>query len=321
MTSPRYMHQAVLLRDGRVLVVGGSDDPTTAEIYDPATGRFRDLGSMHQDTSGDAGPIYTPAPSDLAGLKVLESQIQDQTVTALTDGRVLIAGGDDLAGDASNAVTIFDPITNRFSNLPGMPAPWEDASASQLPDGRVLFAGGLDTSAYDPTADRYAANYKAWLFEPGTNSFSATGTTAIPRIGGNQVALRDGRVLVVGGILDETNPGCGGGIPAEVYDPSTGRFSVSAGLSPRGAATPVRVLDGRVLLLGGFTDDCSAYARDVEAYDPDTGKVSLLASGVLPWVVPGVGLDGAYALDDGSILLLVDQNNGQTDKAYFLTLE
>jgi hypothetical protein len=320
MTSPRYMHQAVLLRDGRVLLIGGGDDPTTAEIYDPATGRFRALGSMHQDTSGDAGPIYTPAPSELAGLKVLESQIENQTITVLVDGRVLIEGGQDLAGDSSNAVTIFDPTTDSFSNQPGMPTRWKDASASLLPDGRVLLTGGLDTSDYDPAADTYWISDQAWLFDPATNSFSKAGRTLIFRDGGSQVALRDGRVLVLGGVLDATNPGCGSSIPAEVYDPSTGRFSVAGGLSPRATAMPVRIPDGRVLLLGGLTDDCNTYVQDVEAYDPDTGKVSLLASGVLPWVAPAA-LDGAFSLGDGSILLLVDQGNGQGDKAYFMTLQ
>jgi len=314
MTRPRILHQAVLLRDGRVLVIGGRDDPSTAEIYDPATGHFRDLGSMHQDTSGDAGPIFTPAPSD-AGLKVLESQIEDQTVTVLADGRVLIAGGEDLAGDSSNAVTIFDPTTNTFSNVPGMPIPWKDASASLLPDGRVLFTGGLDTSTYEATNNTYETTNKALLFDPATNAFSITGNTVIARDGGSQIALRDGRVLVVGGLLDPINPGCGSPIQAEVYKPSTGLFSPAGGIRPPWLAKPVLVPDGRVLLLGGETSGCATYGHDVEAYDPDSGTVSLLASGVLPGMV-----DYAVALDDGSILLLVD-HNGQGEDAHFMTLE
>jgi Kelch motif/Galactose oxidase, central domain len=316
MTRPRILHQAVLLRDGRVLVIGGRDDPTTAEIYDPATGRFRDLGDMHQDISGDAGPIYSPAPSVLAGLKVLERQIVGQAVTVLADGRVLIAGGQDVAGDSSNAVTIFDPTTNSFSNEPGMPNPWKDVSASLLPDGRVLFTGGVDTSTYSTLYDTFKTTRLAWLFDPATNSFSRTGNTQIARDGGSQVSLRDGRVLVVGGLLDPTVPGCGGPIEAEVYDTPTGRFSPVGGMNPPWVTTPVLVPDGRALLLGGYTLDCADYGHDVEAYDPESGFVSLVAPGVLPGIV-----DDAFALDDGSILLMVHLNEGSGDRVYFMTLE
>ena len=59
-----------LLRDGRVLVAGGSND-TSAELYDPNTGTFAPTGSMSVERS-------RPAP----------------TATLLSNGKVLITGGD-----------------------------------------------------------------------------------------------------------------------------------------------------------------------------------------------------------------------------------
>ncbi len=53
MNVVRYKHAAVRLRDGTVLIVGGSDGRdwqgtyTTAELYDPRTRRFTATGSMH----------------------------------------------------------------------------------------------------------------------------------------------------------------------------------------------------------------------------------------------------------------------------------
>ena len=43
MRTPRGAHVAVRLRDGRVLVVGGSDGDqvlASTEVYDPRSGRF-----------------------------------------------------------------------------------------------------------------------------------------------------------------------------------------------------------------------------------------------------------------------------------------
>jgi Tol biopolymer transport system component len=61
-------HQAVLLRDGTVLLIGGNNDTAGNEIFDPVTMAFRPTGPMSYDR-GDAASAVLP------------------------DGRVLITGG------------------------------------------------------------------------------------------------------------------------------------------------------------------------------------------------------------------------------------
>lgn len=62
MNVARYGHRTVLLPNGQVLVVGGSDgkghDLSSAELYDPATGKWTLTGSMN-----------TPHPSERAALQ------------------------------------------------------------------------------------------------------------------------------------------------------------------------------------------------------------------------------------------------------------
>ncbi len=71
MIEARQGHGATALQDGRVLVVGGTGlhgDLGSAEIYDPATGNWASTGG-------------------------LEMQVVGATITLLTNGNVLIAGG------------------------------------------------------------------------------------------------------------------------------------------------------------------------------------------------------------------------------------
>jgi Ca2+-binding RTX toxin-like protein len=129
MSVPRYHAAAAPLPDGRVLVAGGGrevggplgSDPSSAELFDPATNSFSSagIGSMSRPRIGPAAP--------------------------LPDGRVLLAGGFADAPGAAGA-EVFDPATNSFSSagIGSVSAPRD--VAAPLPDGRVLVAGGYDGS-------------------------------------------------------------------------------------------------------------------------------------------------------------------------------
>jgi Galactose oxidase, central domain/Kelch motif len=112
---------AVRLRDGRVLVAGGRDVhrnvQRTAELYDPARGRWTVTGSLQVGRSGGS------------------------PLVVLRDGRVLAIGGADDFGALKYAET-YDPRAGRWSRVNDLAHPRNDGTAVLLGNGRVLVAGG-----------------------------------------------------------------------------------------------------------------------------------------------------------------------------------
>ena len=100
MSVPREGHTATLLRDGRVLVVGGSDNGThtldTAEVYDTSIGAFSRAGHLNQ-----------PRVAHVAAL--------------LGTGKVLIAGGGrgGMPGGyiSYDTAELYNPSTRTFSPM------------------------------------------------------------------------------------------------------------------------------------------------------------------------------------------------------------
>ncbi|MDH5823582.1 kelch repeat-containing protein [Luteimonas sp. RD2P54] len=284
-----------VLADGRVLFAGGTSESVdgdrallaSAEIYDPATGRFErtaaDMASprmFHTATLLDDGRVLIAGgwgPDDrLASAELFDpatgrfSPVGDMTVdrnahtaTRLADGRVLIAGG--LTTDAPYELAsaeLFDPATGTFSATGGLAAPRFMATASPLPDGRVLVAGGLDNGAWRPFGE---------IYDPATGAFSVTGALNMSRHDHGQLLLPDGRVLVVAGNGDAPLAS------AELYDAQTGRFSHVADMT-LGRARPATALlqDGRVLVAGGVRP-WEAPLAIAELFVPGSGPTTDLA--------------------------------------------
>ena len=185
MHHPRTYHASVRLRDGRILVAGGYDDSglpmNTAEIWDPNTGQWTDTGPMvaayHSETN-DMVVLRSGQALLVAGVTVVNGQLvqsrdaqifnpatgtwrpttplpgpprTDHTVTALPDGRVLVAGGltEDLTLPSTPVSSValadayvFDPARETWTIAPPMDVARSEAAAALLQDGTVLVAGG-----------------------------------------------------------------------------------------------------------------------------------------------------------------------------------
>lgn len=178
MAEARESHVALRLADGRVLVVGGHRDRRaamtiyrSAEIYDPATGRFTATGEM--------------------GIKR-----HKHDAILLPDGRVLVIGGaDERDGDGAYASTeLWDPATGKFTAGAPLRVPrYKLRGTSLLLDShRVLVAGG-------------AARAELYDVATGTSSI-VEGDERMAGLFSTAAPLPDGRVLITGGYGNGTGP-------------------------------------------------------------------------------------------------------------------
>jgi hypothetical protein len=110
-----------------------------------------------------------------------------------------------------------------------------------------------------------------------TGSLTSTGSMLVAREGQSATLLKDGRVLVAGGNGDDPT----GRDPivadssAELYDPSTGTFSITGSMTtPRSRHTATLLNDGRVLITGGWPGVAEQSLDSAELYDPATGTFS-----------------------------------------------
>jgi N-acetylneuraminic acid mutarotase len=207
MDTARSGHTATLLRDGKVLVAGGSNDNDTlsyrlasAELYDPATG------------------TWTTA-KDMTQIRL------SHTATLLGDGRVLVVGG---WGDEaiSASAELYDPTTGAWTAAGSLSAPLMGFTATLLLDGNVLVAGGMDIRPIN--ASDTPASASAELYDPNTGKWTATIDMIQARTGHTATPLPDGRVLVAAGIsvrgsydTDVVDRAPGWLVSAELYDPGS----------------------------------------------------------------------------------------------------
>ena len=87
------------------------------------------------------------------------------TATLASNGKVLIAGGDNSNGDVLASAELYDPNAGTFTAIGDMTVARELHTATLLPNGKVLVVGGDDINGnalasaelYDPSAGTFAA--------------------------------------------------------------------------------------------------------------------------------------------------------------------
>jgi hypothetical protein len=219
-----------LLGNGKVLVNVGAVWPSpralgvTAQLYDPTSGTFaatKDYSDVPQ-TNLFPCPLATLLPDgkvlttwnesgaelydpDTASFSLTQGRVNDYygvyTATLLTTGKVLITTETD--------AELYDPKSETFAVTDAPPL---YNAATPLSDGTVLLSGGCHTYTCD------SLNAAAELYDPISATYSPTGGMTTPRSMHTATLLRDGTVLIAGGIASIYDD-----VPiatAEIYTPA-----------------------------------------------------------------------------------------------------
>ena len=143
-------------------------------------------------------------------------------------------------------------------------------AATRLANGKVLVTGGHSfSSGYLSSAE---------LYDPSSGTFTSTDCMSATRFNHTATLLANGKVLVAGGGGYGNNEFLQ--LAEELYDPSSGTFTLTGRLSVgRAAHTATLLADGKVFLAGG--EDCYPIT-DNELFDPNTGTFALVRSMSVP---------------------------------------
>jgi uncharacterized protein (TIGR03382 family) len=223
----RRKHTATLMRDGKVLLVGGSEPANTNGVNPLAV--FTSVGGSNQLYWVDAG---VPSTRNL------------HTTTRRLLGELVVMGNE---VDPVAPFLRVDPLGGLGYSVGLQSRPGAATDFSQLQcavlntNGDVLTLGGLAVGSPYPPVSSVSAQLGS-----NFNAFVALNPMVGARAGHTATLLMDGKVLVYGG------DGPGGPPGWELVDPVGFVFNPSGSQStPRGRPTATPLPNGKVLLAGG----------------------------------------------------------------------
>jgi hypothetical protein len=211
----------------------------------------------------------------------------------MSDGRVLIVGGDGPDKQPTTQVEIYDPSNRESRRAGSLVAPRCAPSLTQLLDGDVFVAGG--SPCPPSTLEKPIASIERFNVRTGYSKI--VGEFTVPRYHQDATLLKDGRVLFTSGIDAEGNPVT----ENEIYDPAKNKVTAAGAMAvQRCMESIVPLPDGNVLFAGGVP--CGRYPgnafKTAEIFDPRTNQFKLTGEMNAARYCPGT-----VVLKDGKVLL------------------
>jgi N-acetylneuraminic acid mutarotase len=283
---------SLLLPDGRVLLIGGFHQD--AEIYDPATGIWSDAGTANPAYVGDQSvallqdgrvlltggrsnflpgtyvtssvEIWDPVRHRLTPAHPMHQARENATATTLPDGTVLVAGGDGTDFNSLTSTEIYEPAHDLWTVGPSTSVVRYEPSATLLArTNEVVLVGGYELA---PSSSSVGGKMRVPsavtdVYDVTTHSMRRVADLHQARGTFAATALPDGRLIVMGGA------GAGAFSSTEIFDPRTERWSMGPSMSiSRCMEGATLLMDGQVLVAGGYNYDYTTYPGQYPTYGP-----------------------------------------------------
>ncbi|MGN6406297.1 fibronectin type III domain-containing protein [Sinomonas sp.] len=271
------------LADGRVIVAGGYGVTTTGNqgltdtnVFDPSTQAWSRLASMNlprwypdlveladgryvaisgnsssASTWADTPEVYDPSTNTWTLLtKITTSQVHEEEYPfsyLAPNGKVFTIG------PSEDVSYWLDAAAQTWTSVGA--SGLRNGSSVMYRPGQILYSGGAPSVTSTTTAVAGAATIDLTASTPGWKPIAPMN---YPRVYHTLTTLADGRVLAVGGepTSDQTQV-TSGVLPAEIWDPATGAWSVIGQIAAARNYHSTAVLqpDGTVLIAGGGHED------------------------------------------------------------------
>lgn len=237
MNIARTMHHLVLLRNKKVLAIGGYREKS-CELFDPLTETW---------TITDSIPTL---------------RFSNYTVTELKDGRILITGGFRISDDFTymeylSNCEIYNPDTESWSIADSLITGRWGHTAVLLENGEMLIAGGSTKTALRTCE----------IYDPLNDSWSTTASMKEPRFMLASILLPNGNVFISGGDsvgvnIIPTKKSC------ETFDVKNREWSYTPDMFDYRSGHKIYFISEKnQLLIFGGADFHSTYEDTWETYD------------------------------------------------------
>ena len=282
MSTPRYWHSSTWTPSNEIIIVGGAGGTaapaavTSIEHFDPNTGLFTSSTASTQPRVGcesalmadgrvficggydPANPtvnvmceIYDPQTETVTSVTASSSFMNrvNHTVTRMTNGWILIVGGQTASGNLIDTALVYKPEFDNFDSI-GMGRGRSLHTATRLANGNVLVAGGIASDF--PGGSREVSNQGQVFavspsFTAGFTSLLIDNLLATERAEHAAAAVDTGAVMILGG-----------------------RNNSAVGTGPLGGAT-INYLDDVELF--AFTNSLPQLALPATQVQPASGSI------------------------------------------------
>jgi N-acetylneuraminic acid mutarotase len=280
-----------VLADNTVLFSGGISATVTAATATSLTVTVPSgitTGAITIATSGGtvtSTDFFTATDNPWSAAGNMTATRSFHSATILSNGKVLVTGGEGSTYNPLSSADLYDPATNAWSGANTMATVRSHHTSTLLPDGKALISGGWN--GFNPLTS-------VELYDPSTNTWSTVRSLTGARFNHTATLLPNGKVLVAGGA---NSGGAGALASAELYDPASNTWSAADSMATaRHRHTATLLPNGKVLVAGGANGGDPF--NSAELYDPASNTWSAAAS-----MTRARGWHTATLLSNGNVLM------------------